>query len=100
MAIAVATYHFINWSITKNNVYVSLVAGLGTSKTVINQATNSGVAMLLPQIRLGYIQPFSRTSALIFEASVESLSAREKLPDNTVQTSSYTNLKGSIGVSF
>jgi hypothetical protein len=100
MAIAVATYHFVNWSITKNNVYVSLVAGLGTSKTVVNQATNSGIAVLLPQIRLGYVKPYSRTSALILEASVENISAREKLPDNTVQTSSYTNLKGTVGVSF
>lgn len=100
LALASATYHFFQWSSNKNNIYISLVAGIGSSVTVVDQATNSGYATILPQARLGYIMPFSKTSALIIEATVESVSAKEKLPDSTVQTTSYSNIKGAIGITF
>lgn len=100
LALAIATYHFVNLSHGKDNAYLSLVGGIGTSKTVVNQATNSGYATVLPQIRLGYIRPFSKSNAIIFEVSVESISAKETLPDSTIQTSSYSNVKGTIGITF
>lgn len=100
MGIVIATYHFINWSSNKNNYYLSLLAGFGTSNTVVNQVNNSGYATILPQVRLGYLVPFSNSSALIFEGSVESISAKESLPDGTVQTSTYANAKGTIGFTF
>ena len=100
MAVAVATYHFVNWSNSKNNLYISLLGGFGTSKTVVSETTNSGTAAIIPQVRLGYIMPFSKQSAMLFEVSVESTSAKETLPDSTVQKSSYTNAKATIGITF
>lgn len=100
LALASATYHFFQWSSNKNNIYISLVAGIGSSSTVVDQATNSGIATILPQARLGYMMPFSNKSALILEASIESISAKETLPDSSVQTTSYSNVKGTIGVTF
>jgi len=44
--------------------------------------------------------PFSKTSAFIIEAAVESVSAKERLPDSTVQTTSYSNIKGTVGITF
>jgi hypothetical protein len=100
MAIAVATYHFINWSHDKNNAYISLVGGIGYSKTVVNETVSSGTATILPQVRLGYIMPFSKTSAMIFEASMESISSSEQFSDTTKQTAGYFNVKGTIGIAF
>jgi hypothetical protein len=100
LGIVAATYHFINWSPNKNNIYVSILAGLGTSSTVVNQAKNTGYATVLPQVRLGYLVPFTNSSALLFEGSVESISAKETLPNGTIQTSSSANAKGTIGFTF
>lgn len=100
LGIVIATYHFVNWSQNKNNYYVSLLVGAGTSSTIVNQATNSGYATVLPQVRLGYLVPFSNSSAFIFELSVESISAKETLPNSAIQTSTYANAKGTIGFTF
>jgi hypothetical protein len=100
LGVVSATYHFINWSPNKNNIYVSILAGLGTSSTVVNQAKNTGYATILPQVCIGYLVPFTNSSALIFEGSVESISAKETLPNGTAQTSSSANAKGTIGFTF
>jgi hypothetical protein len=100
MALGILTYHFVNWTKDKNNAYVSLVGGLGFSSTTINETVSSGMATILPQVRLGYIMPFSNQSAMIFEGSVESISATESFSDGTKQTSSYWNLKATVGIAF
>jgi hypothetical protein len=100
MAIAIITYHFVRWSTNNNNTYLSLVGGIGTSSTVVNQTTNAGMATLLPQVRLGYIKPYARKAAMIFELSLEAISANETLPDSSIQMTSSSNLKASIGISF
>ena len=100
MAIISATYHLIAWSHDKNNAYISIAAGAGLSKTTVNQAIASGYATMLPQMRLGYMMPFARKNAMMFEASVESISSTETFDDNTKQNSSYLNFKATVGVTF
>lgn len=98
--LAVATYHLTNFSKNENNAYLSLAAGIGTSKTVINNATSSGTSTILPEVRLGYIMPFSKSVAMVFETSVESINSKETLTDSTVQITNITNFKLTLGLRF
>jgi hypothetical protein len=95
-----ATYHFVNFSSSKQNVYLTIAAGIGKSTTDVNGEKSSGLVKLLPEARVGYIMPFSRSTAMIFEAAVESLSSTESFDDGTEQTTNVVNLKGSIGLRF
>lgn len=97
---AAATYHFINFSDNKNNFYLTIAAGLGTTETTIDDEKSTGRVVLLPEARLGFLMPFSKTLAMIFEGSVESLSATEEFANGTEQTTNILNMKFSIGVRF
>lgn len=95
-----ATYHFVNFSEDNKNVYVSLVLGIGQSKTDVSGTVSSGIVTLLPEVRLGYIVPFTKTKALVFEAAIDSLSSTEEFSSGAEQTTNVVNLKGSIGLRF
>ncbi|MBC7428621.1 MAG: hypothetical protein H7336_08425 [Bacteriovorax sp.] len=95
-----ATYHFINFSDNKNNFYLTLAAGIGKSDTKISDEKSTGIVTLLPEARLGFLMPFSKSLAMIFEGSVESLSSSEKFANGTQQTTNILNMKASIGVRF
>jgi hypothetical protein len=95
-----ATYHFINFSDNKNNYYLTIAAGIGKSETTVSDVKSTGPVTLLPEARFGFLMPFSKSLAMIFETSVESLSTTEKFPDGTQQTTNILNLKASIGVRF
>lgn len=100
MGVVAATYHFVNFSDNKNNFYLTVAAGIGQSETTVNDEKSSGVVTLIPEARLGYIMPFAKSVAMIFEGSVESLSATESFPDGTKQTTNTLNMKASIGLRF
>ncbi len=94
------TYHLTSLSQNENNYYLSLGAGIGTSKTIINEAISSGYATILPEARFGYLKPLSTKMALIVEGSVESLNSNEKFSNGTQQTTNMINAKISIGLRF
>lgn len=100
MGLAIVTYHFIHWSDNKNNAYISLVGGIGYSQTTVDETVASGYANILPQVRVGYIMPYGKSSAIIYEASVESITSNEQFSDSTKQNSSYINFKGTLGIAF
>lgn len=100
MATIAATYHFVNFSNNQNNFYLTIAAGVGRSQTTIDSEKSSGIVTLLPEARLGYLMPFSKSMAILFEGSVESLSSTESFPDGTDQTTNILNMKASIGLRF
>jgi hypothetical protein len=100
MATIAATYHLMAFSKDKNNYYLTLAAGLGNSKTTISGVTSSGYVTLLPEARIGHLTPFSKSVAMFFEASIESLSAHEKFSDSTVQDTNILNARLTLGLRF
>lgn len=100
MATIAATYHFVNFSKDQNNFYLTLAAGIGRSETTIDDEKSSGTVTLLPEARVGYMMPFTKTMALVFEGSVESLSTTETFSDGTEQSTNILNMKASIGLRF
>ena len=100
MATAAATYHLLNFSKDKNYFYLSLAVGLGNSKTTVNEEIASGYAILLPEVRLGYLMPLSKSTSFVVEASVESISSHEKFSDSTTQVTNTLNSKFSLGLRF
>ena len=100
MATIAATYHFINFSKDQNNFYLTVAAGIGRSQTTIDDEQTSGIVTLLPEVRVGYMMPFTKSMAMVFEGSVESLSATEAFADGTEQSTNILNMKASIGLRF
>jgi len=100
IATLAATYHFVNFSDSESNFYISLATGMGTSKTTINEEVSSGYVSLLPEVRVGYLMPFSKTLALLFESSVDSIVSKETLSNGTSQTTNMLNMKFSLGLRF
>lgn len=100
MATLAATYHLMNFSSEKNNFYLSIAAGIGKSTTTVGDDESSGTVTLLPEVRIGYLMTFSRSMAMVFEGSIESLSANEKFVDETQQVTNIINVKFTIGLRF
>ena len=100
MGTIAATYHFVNFSDNKNNFYVTLATGIGQSETTINEEKASGPVFLLPEARVGFLMPFSKKLAMVFEGSVESLNTTESFSDGTKQTTSILNMRATIGLRF
>ena len=94
------TYHFTQNPENKNNYYLTLAAGIGKSKTTINQIEASGQVRILPEVKLGYLVPFKRKTAMVTELSVESISTTEKFSTGENQTTNIINMKASIGLRF
>jgi hypothetical protein len=101
MATIGATYHLLQFTSNQNNFYLALVAGIGQSKTTIDGVISSGRATLLPEARLGFIMPLSsQSAAMVLESSVESITAKEKVANETEQVTSMANVKFTIGLIF
>ncbi|QDK41563.1 hypothetical protein DOM21_08875 [Bacteriovorax stolpii] len=100
MGTVAATYHFVTFSDNKNNFYLTVAAGLGKSETTVDDDKSSGRVTLLPEARLGYMMPFSKSMAMVFEGSVESLSSTETFSDGTEQTTNILNFRATIGLRF
>lgn len=100
MGTIAATYHFVNFSNNQNNLYLTVAAGIGQSETTVDDQVSSGIVKLLPEARLGYLMPVSKSVALILEGSVESLSSTESFDDGSEQTTSLVNMRATIGLRF
>ncbi len=100
MGTMAATYHFVTFSDNKNNFYLTVAAGIGKSETTVNEDKSSGRVTLLPEARVGYMMPFSKSLAMVFEGSVESLSSSETFADGSEQTTNILNFRATIGVRF
>ena len=100
LATIAATYHFVNFSDDKNNYYLTIATGIGRSQTTVDNVTSSGPVTILPEVRVGYMSPLSKTLAMIFEGSVESISTVETFKDGTEQSTNTLNIKASIGLRF
>lgn len=100
MATMAATYHFVNFTDNKNNYYLSVAAGIGKSETTVDESVSSGTVTVLPEARLGFIMPFSKSTALFAEGSIESINSTESFEDGTEQNTNILNLKMSVGLRF
>lgn len=95
-----ATYHFVNFTSSKNNLYLTLAAGIGRSETTVDGEKISGIVTLLPEARVGFLMPLSSGLAMVLEGSVESLSSTETFSDGSDQTTNILNMRASIGIRF
>jgi hypothetical protein len=100
MGTLAATYHFVNFSDSKNNFYFTIATGIGRSQTTVNNEVSSGMVTILPEARLGFLMPLSKKTAMVFEASVESINSMESFADGTDQTTNILNMKATIGLRF
>ncbi len=100
MATVSATYHFMTLSKNRNNFYLTIAAGLGKSTTTVSEEKATGSVTLLPEARLGYLMPLSKSKALLVEGSIESLSTNEEFSDGAKQTNNSSNIKFSVGLRF
>ncbi len=95
-----ATYHFVNFSDNKNNYYLTIATGIGRSQTTVNDETSSGPVTILPEVKVGFVMPFTKSMAMIIEGSVESISTVETFSDGTEQSTNMMNIKASVGLRF
>lgn len=93
-------FHFVNLSDNQNNIYAGISLGIGKSTTTLDNKSSSGLAYVLPQLRLGYLIPFTKTLAFIGETSIESIVSRENFSNGSAQNNSDINVKLSIGLRF
>lgn len=100
MATIAGTYHLLHLSNGENNFYIGVALGLGRSTTIINEIESSGTVKLLPEARFGFLMPFARDYAMVFESSIESLSATEKVGGEIDQTTNILNAKLTLGLRF
>lgn len=94
------TYHLLDFSSGNNNWYVTLTGGIGNASTTINEETSKGNAFLIPELRFGYLVPFTRTKALRTEISVENVTSSEEFSGGGSQNNSIVNTKFSVGLRF
>jgi hypothetical protein len=95
-----ATYHFVNFSNNERNLYLTIAAGIGRSQTTVDEEVSTGIVTILPEARLGYLLPISKKTAMVFEASIESINSAESFSDGEDQTTNILNMKASIGLRF
>jgi len=93
LLLAGLTYHLSEFSDNSNNYYISLIGGIGKSSTTISGEVASGMALIIPQVRIGYLMTVSASSSLAIETSVESVSTKETFSDQTEQNADVINLK-------
>jgi len=95
------TYNFQSVRDSRNHFYAGLGAGIGQSSTDVSNEVKSGLAMVLPTARVGYItKPTKSNYGLLVEASFESISAKESFSNGDEQTTNTTNVKLALGIKF
>jgi hypothetical protein len=80
--------------------YLSLSLGYGTTSSELNDEIRTGKVMALPTLALGLDFLISRNVSMLVEASLESLTIEETLPDGTLQSTNMTNGMLSVGFEF
>jgi hypothetical protein len=100
IGLAELTYHFSNFKGQGNNFYMAAALGVGRSQTEVNEAVSTGLATVLPSIRLGYIFRRPEGFDFTFATVVEAISAKESFIDTKEQTTNLVNAKIAFGVRF
>jgi hypothetical protein len=78
--------------------YVGAQLGIGASSTTVATVTQTGLAKILPGVRLGVDFLFLKSWAMGAEMGVENLVTTEKFPDGGGQTSMFSNLRFGLGL--
>ena len=99
-ATASITYHLLDLTSGRTSWYLTLTGGIGNASTTINEETSKGSSFLIPEIRLGYLVPFTKTKALQLELSVENITSAEKFSNGGTQNNSIVNSKLAVGLRF
>lgn len=100
MGLSELTYHFSDFQGQGNNFYVAGAVGIGRSQTQIDDAVSTGLATVLPSVRLGYIVRRPNGFDFTFETVAEAISAQESFIDTKEQTTNLVNAKVAFGVRF
>lgn len=100
MAIAELTYHFSDFQGQGNNFFMAAGLGIGRSQTQVDQAVSTGLATVLPSLRVGYIIRRAGGFDFTFETVAEAISATESFIDTKEQTTNLVNAKVALGIRF
>lgn len=100
MLTAELLYHFPNFYQTDDNAYLGFAFAYGLSNTTIDESVSTGTTLVLPIVKLGYINEVSPNYSLVFELAFEALAQSESFIDEDEQTTNIINSKASIGVRF
>lgn len=99
-AIAEISYHFAQGRESGNNWYTTVGAGIGRSQTEVDEAVSTGLATLLPYVRVGYLFRRGQRMAFQIESSIEAISTQESFIDTKEQTTNLVNAKVGLGIRF
>lgn len=100
MGIFEVTYHFSDFDGKPSNFYTAAAIGIGRSQTQIDDTVSTGLATVLPSIRLGYIMRRAQGLDFTFDTVVEAISAKESFIDTKEQTTNLVNAKFAVGIRF
>lgn len=93
-------YHFDYIGESRDHLYMAIGIGLGQSSTDVDGTISSGLATLLPSVRLGYQLALSNGISMVIESVAEAISANESFEDGTTQRTNLVNAKLAIGLKF
>lgn len=93
-------YHFEKFKQNDDNVYLGVALAYGLSNTTIDESVSTGTTLVLPIVKVGYINRLASRYSIVFELAFESLAQTESFADTDEQTTNIINSKASIGVRF
>ncbi len=93
------------WEESNIDPYLALDLGIGTSNTTVEELSKSGLATLLPSVRLGFEYMAFKKNTVLLELFAESVNADEEFEELTVgsvteQKTSITNIGLNLGLNF
>ena len=93
-------YYFDHAFYDQYRFFMGLSLGYGISNTTLDESVLTGTAMILPNIKIGFINRLSVEYSLVGELSIESISQRESFINDDVQTTQVLGTKLTIGLRF
>ena len=100
MGVAEIYYHFDRFNYSKNNAYMGIGLAYGFSNTTVDEAVSAGTSLVLPSVKVGYINRINPSYSFVLEASFEAISTSEAFADTEDQNTSILNSKLGIGIRF
>ena len=83
---------------SKETLYLSLGLGYGYSRTSVNELRATGMALILPLLRMGKLIRLSPHYSLVMEGTIESIASDENFKGRDPQLTHIINTK--LGVGF
>ena len=81
-------------------LYIGAMVGIGRSTTTVAGSGQSGMAYLLPSVRMGLKFPLSETLSALGEVSFDNISMKEESNDGFVQSTTMVNGNLLFGLSY